>query len=196
MVHPKIILILLTTLAGVNSHAETNRPVVAVYNSDWGLGARDPGPKLIAALWPEGRVMWSATNSGAPYRQANIATEKLQALIGTLDRMGVFTNKTLTRPYFGPDSSFTTIAIEDGGRRLVMASWHELYEENTNLVATAAGIERLEGRNREQVLQSQPAEYRNYRRVWSEIRQAISAVVPETGEPYDGELHIPTPIFR
>ena len=175
----------------LRSHAaDTNLPVVAIYDSDWRLGSQHPRPRVIAALWTDGRIVWSATNSGAPYRQGRLAPNKLNALLADLDQKGVFTNQTLTRPNVGPDSGFTTIAIDDGKRRLKMESWHELFERNTNLVATANGIEPLAGRSRERVIQRQPAEYRGYRRTWSDIRQAVTAMIPEKGEPYDGEIRI------
>ena len=194
MTQSKFIIAVLAILAVIaSSHAaDTNHPVVAIYNSDWGLFSTNPEPAVITAVWADGRIVWSGTNGGAPYLQGSFATNKLDALLSSLDRKGAFTNQALTQPYFGPDSRFTTIAIDDGRRRLKMASWHELFEENTNLVATAHGIEPLAGRSREWVLQRQPSEYRSYRSTWSEIRQAVTAMIPKEGEPYDGDIRIST----
>jgi hypothetical protein len=193
MARTRIAAVFLTILIGVlTSHAaETNRPVIAIYNSDWRLGSRTPAPQIIAALWTNGTIIWSATNAGSPYRQGRFAPDKLAVLLNSLERKGTFTNQTLTRAHFGPDSRFTTIAIDDGQRRLKMQSWHELFEQNTNLVATDNGIQSLAGRNREEVLRRQPASYKDYRNTWSEIRQAVTALIPPDGEPYPGELHIP-----
>jgi len=81
--------------------------------------------------------------------------------------------------------------IEDGRRRLRMESWHELFEQNTNLVATAGGITPLGGARREDVLQKQPETYRRFRDTWSEIRQAVEALIPKTGAPYEGKIQMP-----
>jgi hypothetical protein len=172
--------------------ADTNTPNVVIYNSDWDLGSSRPGPEIITALWSDGRIVWSATNAGAPLLQGRFAPEKLTALLDSLDKKGVFTNNTLTRPHFGPDSAFSTISIDDGRRRLTMLSWHELAEENTNSVATANGIESLAGRNRKEVLEHQPPEYQNFRRIWSDIRQKVAALIPQKGVPYSGKVTIPT----
>ena len=182
-------LVILTVMS--RSHAaDTNRPLVAIYTSDGRWTSERPEPQVIAALWADGQIIWSATNSGRPYRQGRFSPDKLNTLLAKLDRKGVFTNQSLARPNVGPDSSFTTIAIDDGRRQLKMESWHEFFERNTNLVATASGIEPLAGRVRERVLQGQPAEYRNYRSTWSEIRQAVTGLIPATGEAYKGEIPI------
>jgi hypothetical protein len=173
--------------------ADTNLPVIAIYTSDWGLGSTNSGPRVIAALWTDGRVVWSSASpieGGLSYKQGRVSREKLGTLLDDLEHKGVFTNKTLAQAHFGPDSRFTTIAISDGRRRLKMQSWHELYEQNTNVVASAHGLESLGGRNRERVLESQPAEYRRFRNTWSEIRQAVTALIPKTGEPFVGKLQI------
>lgn len=186
-----IIITLILASVGLGA-ADTNRPVVAIYHSSLGWHSPRSSPQVVAALWSDGRIIWSATNGGAPYRHDRFSLEKLDALLGSLDRKGVFTNQALTRPNLGPDSSFTTIAIDDGRRRLKMASWHELAERHTNIVASADGLEPLEGRNRQQVLQSQPAEYRRFRSTWSEIWQSVTALIPERGDPYNEPVQIQT----
>ena len=72
-----------------------------------------------------------------------------------------------------------------------LESWHELFEQNTNLVATADGITALGGAKREDVLRKQPEAYRRLRSTWSEIRQAVEALIPGTGEPYQGVIQLP-----
>jgi hypothetical protein len=137
-------------------------------------------------IWSESRIA-----GGPPHRQGRFTGERLVSLLGSLEAQGAFTNAALRRPWFGPDSKTTRIAINDGRRRLMLESWHELYEQNSNTVATAAGLEPLQGRNREAVLREQPEEYRQFRNTWSEIRRSVEALIPRHGEPYGGKIPIP-----
>jgi hypothetical protein len=41
------------------------------------------------------------------------------------------------------------------------------------------------------MLREQPEPYRRLRNTWSEIRQAVEALIPKTGEPYEGTIPIP-----
>ena len=140
--------------------AETNTPIVTIRTTSSGMSPADRGPRIVAALWNDGRVVWSESpvRGGPPYRQGRFELGKLNALLARLASQGAFTNASLTRAWFGPDSSFTTITIADGARRLTLRSWHELYE-GTNTVATSFGLEPLAGRNRDEVLRSQPVFY-------------------------------------
>lgn len=175
--------------------AETNAPALIIYTSGGHPppGATNYGPQVIVALWSNGKIVWSEAKveGGPPLKQGRFPKEKLAALMDRLERQGVFTNKALMRASFGPDSRTTTMVADDGRRRLQLESWHELFERGTNLVATAHGIAGLSGRNREQVLQAQPEDYRQFRNLWSEIRQAVAALIPQTGEPYAGKIPIP-----
>jgi len=63
-------------------------------------------------------------------------------------------------------------------------------EQKTNLVATAGGLEPLAGRDREQLLRSQPADYCRFLQTWKDIRQTVTALIPRSGEPFDGPINI------
>ena len=128
-----------------------------------------------------------------PTGRESSAREKLDSLLDTLERKQVFADAARFRGKFGPDAGYTTIAIDDGRRRVRIESWHESFEQNTNLVATAAGITTLRGAKREDVLRKQPEAYRRFRDTWSEIRQAVEALIPKTGEAYEEEIPIPHP---
>lgn len=117
--------------------------------------------------------------------------DKLKSLLDKLEQDGVFSDQALSRAWFGPDASFTTIAIDDGSRQLKLRSWHELSERNTNTVATANGLSSLSGRDRDELLKQQPDDYRRFRKTWSAVRQGIAALIPESGEPYTGTIPIP-----
>ena len=188
------VLVTLTILVGTAAArgAEGGPPVIAIYTEGLRRSSTNTGPQVIAALWADGRIVWSAsaTNGGPPYRQGKFLTEKLRTLLDRLAEKDVFADKTLARAWYGPDAAYTTIAIGDGQRRLRLRSWHERFEQNTNLVALASGITSLQGRNRETLLREEPAEYRKFREVWSELRQAVAGLVPQTGVPYTGPIQI------
>jgi hypothetical protein len=176
---------------------DTNAPVVLICTTH---GHPKPGDtktdlslRVVAALWNDGKIVWSESRlrGGPPYRQGQFTREKMDALLGSLEAQGAFTNATLRRPWFGPDSQTTRIVIDDGRRRLKLESWHELFEQNTNLVATAQGITSLNGRERDAVLAGQPEEYRHFRKTWSEVRDAVASLIPPKGEPCDGPVLAP-----
>ena len=60
-----------------------------------------------------------------------------------------------------------------------MGSWHEIFELDPSLVATEAGIEKLETRTRDEVMVLQSDEYKEFRSAWNEIRQLIISMIPE-----------------
>jgi hypothetical protein len=177
------------------AQAATNVPTLIIYRFAGGPARTgEISFPVITALWSDGQIVWSESRikGGPPYRQGRFAPEKLESLLATLEGKGVFKDAARFRGNFGPDAGYTIIAIDDGRRRLRIESWHELVEEqNTNLVATAAGISTLGGAKREDVVRKQPEAYRRLRDTWSEIRRAVGALTPKTGEPYAGEIPIP-----
>ena len=175
--------------------AETNAPTLLICRITGGPplpGSTNTGPRIIAALWSDGRIVHSEAplKGGPPFRAGRFQPERLVTLLDTLDRKGAFSDQALRRPYVGPDAGFITILIDDGRRRLKLQSWHELFEENTNLVATAQAIATLDGRKRDEVLAQQPEEYRRFRNIWAGIRQAVAAVIPKETRPFDGRIQI------
>jgi hypothetical protein len=57
-----------------------------------------------------------------------------------------------------------------------------VYEANSDLVATSAGLELLDGRDRAAVLAAEPESYRRYRRIWGELRHRLTRLLPRDGE--------------
>jgi hypothetical protein len=178
--------------AGAAQAAEEAPPVIAIYTESFRRSSTHTGLQVIVALWADGRIVWSvsATNGSSPYREGKFSPEKLTNLLDRWAQKDAFTDKALARAWYGPEAAYTTIAIDDGQRRLKMRSWHEQFEQNTNLVALASGITPLQGRDRENLLRGEPAEYRKFRKVWSEVRQAVAGLVPQAGEPDTGPIQI------
>src|SRR3990172_2120466 len=116
-----------------------------------------PPRELIFAAWPDGHVVWSENpvEGGPPYRSAHVKPQRVARTGARLENDGLLDDANLSRAYFGPDASFTTILVRSGKRQLAMQSWHELSEANGTTVGTPSGIEALEGRRRADVLKSQ-----------------------------------------
>ena len=192
---PSLLAVLLVLLSGGAARAaDTNAPTLMICRFAGGPARTgEIGFPVIAALWADGRIVWSESHiqGGPPYRQGRFAREKLDSLLDTLERKQVFRDAAQFRGSFGPDAGYTTIAIDDGRRRVRIQSWHESFEQNTNLVATAGGITTLRGAKREDVLRKQPEAYRRLRNTWAEIRQAVEALIPKSGQPFEGEIPIP-----
>jgi hypothetical protein len=165
--------------------------VLAVYTEDWRLGSSG-GPRLVLALWGDGRALWSEDRlrGGAPYRAGRINPKRLTALLSRLERDGFFADEELSRSHFGPDSQFTTILVRSGKKQLKMSSWHELAEAGGTVVATGAGLVPLDGRSRLAALARESAEYLHYRLAWSELRESASSLVPGESRRVEGKLRL------
>ena len=170
-------------------------PVAAVYTQGWWSKGSEIGnpdairPRVIVALWADGRIVWSdnSIEGGPPYREATLEPARVEELLKNLEERDVFADPGLSsRLYFGPDSTWSAIVVLHDGKYLNMQSWHELFEQRPNLVGTAQGITSLGQRSREEVLADQPEEYREFRRVWSVVKEALLALIPgEGGKPSD-----------
>lgn len=165
--------------------ASSNRPVLSVYHNTYGRERISPSEQLDTAIWSDGRIVWRA---GGSLNQAQIEPRAIEALLHQLHKEGVFGNGKTEYNLSVPDGEFEVIEIRLPDRELRFESCHELFEQNTRLVATSHGIESLAGRVREEVLAAQPEEHRRFRRIWSEIRTAVASWTPTTGEPYDGPI--------
>ncbi len=161
--------------------------VIAIFNESWELGRNEF--KLVFAAWPDGCVFWShdSTNGGAPFRYGRIDSASVTQLIERVAAVGYFNNENLRQARFGPDSSFTTIAIRHRGRELEMRSWHELCETSEQLVATPA-ISGLETESRIDVLANADRDWLHYRMAWAELRCLISTLTPSEYSIVQGQL--------
>lgn len=165
--------------------------VLAVVTHNEGRRSSD-GPLLVVAAWKDGTVIWSkdTRRGGPPYRTARIEPTRYKALIKELETYPVFTEENFPRTHFGPDSDYMTIVARNGLRRREMRSWHELYESDTT-VATAGGLEPLNGRVRAEVLAAQPKEYRQFREGWSRARASLVLLTrTQPNQPINGRLEV------
>ena len=189
---------LLVVLAGALSNAAASRTrpvteadtVLAVYTQDWGLGSYQ-GPRLIIAAWPDGYVVWSQDRieGGPPYLAGTVDPRLLSAGLSSAVRDGVFADKSLANPCFGPDSKFTTILLRYSGKQLRMDSWHEVSEQSGKLFASSCALTAL-SRPRLEAMREESPRYLYYRVVWSELRGFASSLIPATSRPVAGDVRM------
>jgi hypothetical protein len=188
---------LLLVLAGALSDAAAasrTRPVtaadtvLAVYTQDWGLGSHQ-GPRLIISAWSDGYVVWSQdrVQGGPPYLAGSVDPHLLSAGLSAAVRDGVFADKSLANPCFGPDSKFTTILLRHSGKQLRMDSWHEVAEHSGKVFAASCGLTAL-SRPRLEAMREEPPRYLYYRVVWSELRSLASSLIPATSRTVAGDV--------
>jgi hypothetical protein len=163
--------------------------VLAVYREDWGLASRGD-VALIFAAWPDGKVVWSAerVQGGPPYRTGKVEPKKVAALLARFEKDGLFADKKLGDPNFGPESQFITVFVKSGKQQIKMRSWHELFEESDNLADAGHGVEVLEGgKRRLDVLRTASSEFLFYRLVWSETRGKLAELIPSESSRTEGK---------
>ena len=189
--------VLLVVLVGAVSYASAASPsrpvteadtVLAVYTQDWGLGSSQ-GTKLILAAWPDGYVVWSQDRieGGPPYFAGSVAPRLLSGGLSRAVRDGVFADKSLGNPCFGPDAKFTTILLRQSGKQLRMDSWHEVSEQSGKLFASSCALTAL-SRPRLEAMREEPPRFLYYRVVWSELRAFASSLIPATSRPVAGDV--------
>lgn len=172
-------------------------PAIAVFTESMGLVApgTDAGPRFLTVAWSDGRIVWARDqeSGGAPYLTARIEPGRITELLKQFDERGVFKKPGLRRSWFGPDSSSHAICLSSGNQQTRLATWHELFERNPNLVVINGGVGSLNGRKREEVIRGDTKEFQEFRRVWSDLRAAITALIPADGEPYSGAMTFKLP---
>ena len=162
--------------------------VIAIYSRGSGLSADQP--KLVFVAWPDGELVWSEDQSegGAPYRKGRVRPERVAAALGRLELDGVFNDKRLAQPNFGPDASFTSVLVRKGTLTIEMNSWHEIAERDGRAVATSRGIVSLADGDRLALLRKEPADYLYYRMVWGELRGLAGLLRPTDSQPVVGDI--------
>jgi hypothetical protein len=167
-------------------------PTVAIYSNPFAhtVSEREWEPQVILAVWQDGYVVWSddMLYGGRPYFMGRIAPAQLREFIRDLADQGVFKNSTRNDGYIPCDSDHLVIAICDGSNRVSISSAHELYETHPDVIGTAEGIMILEGRSPERVWDEQPRYYKRFRKLWADIRESSTQLIPIEGQPA-GDIH-------
>ena len=147
------------------------------------------------AAWPDGKLVWSQdqTKGGPPFQFAQIDPATIQAMLNRFEKEAVFKKGGPRRSWFGPDSSYHSIWLKSGEQHTKIQTWHELFEVNPKLIAINGGITSLNGQNREEVIQADTKEFQAFRKLWTDLRTSISALIPKEGKPYDEPLQLNLP---
>ena len=196
MNHPFLLLVAALLLPLIGRCAEAG-PAIAVFTESMGLVApgTDSGPHFLTALWIDGRTVWSRDqqSGGAPYLTARIEPFRVQELLKQFEERGVLKKPGPRRSWFGPDSSCHVIWLSSGDRHTRLETWHELFEHNPKLVVINGSVGSLNGRSREDVIRSDTKEFRDFRRLWADLRAAVTALIPAAGEPYSRAMTFKLP---
>ena len=167
-------------------------PIAALFNSFVSRdlqkdGSLPPRDHPIVIVWNDGRILWSTNvkEGGAPYLEAQLDKSKIDDFLGELVKNGVFSTPIKNNRHYGQDSAYSALFIMDKERQIGLSSWHKYAEMNDKIVATASGLEVLEGRNRERVMTEQPEEDREFRRRWTLIEGALINLIPKEGKNVD-----------
>jgi len=157
---------------------------IAIYVNPWPLGTEEWHwtPRVIAAVWSDGKAIWSRDwiHGGPPYLAGQIDEQALKGFATRIREAGLLGAKETRQTYAVFESNFTVIRVCEPGRSFTMQSVHEIIS-NPNLVATAYGVEALEGRSGEDVLSEQPAEYQLFRRTWDLVKTGTVEMLPASG---------------
>lgn len=163
-------------------------PIMSIYVLRSGMKDFDKDLcRVIVAVWKDGQIIWSkdTLEGGPPYYESKIEPQKLQTFLKLLDQNRVFHSSQSYIAHVGPDMDLTAIVICDGTNRLWLSSSHEQFEENPNLVATNTGISSLNqfgGLSRQEILDKQPDDYKEFRRIWNIVREEAKKLMPEDGQ--------------
>jgi len=183
-------LILLAVLALIPAHAHAAQPaappVLSVVIDSFGHPH-----DLIAAVWADGTIIWSKDqdDGGPPFLTAKIDPAKTTTFLTKLEKDGVFKLKPDDLVHLGPDATYHRIGLIHGKLHTELESWHEIGERNPTTVATSTGLHyQVKKEEREKLINSDEASYKSFRKLWKEIRDFTTALIPKKGEAFEGEL--------
>ena len=74
---------------------------------------------------------------------------------------------------FGPDSAYRKIVFFSRGRKIQLSSWHPIYEQDPNVIASSKGLTSLVGKTREEFLAQDDPEYVAQRRAFDDIEARL-----------------------
>ena len=159
-------------------------------NADW-----ESYPSILMVAWPDGRVVWSVDpkKGGPPFRESSVNPSSIQAILTKFEKVGVFHKDSFHHSWLGSDSTYHSIWLCHGDKHTRVGTWHKLFETNPNLVVVNGGVTSLNGRNRADVIASDTKEFQEFRKLWSDLRSELAALLPKKGTPLGGPLKLELP---
>lgn len=130
----------------------------------------EPAEQLIAHLSDSGVLRCSENGvvGGPPFTTRTLSGSEVAELLDRIDKLVPFGFEAAN--YSIPSGRAIEMRFDlPSGRYVVLRSAHPIYEQDPSLVFTANGVETLSSKRREEILQSQPKEYRDFRQVWHAI---------------------------
>lgn len=151
------------------------------------------GRSLIMGIWGDGRVVWSSDTifGGAPYFEVLVDGDRLYGALHSFRRLFARWPGSVLE-YHPEGASHVELVCTVGGEDRRLASWHESFETNSELVVTEHGVTQLDGRSREEVLASAGAGYRHFRVVWNDVRRMMRGLGVEPS-PVPSEVSVVLP---
>ena len=151
-----------------------------------------PDDPILMAVWSDGMIIWAKdqVKGGPPFLTAQVDAAKVNEFLTRLEMKQVFEKDEYFFVHFGPSSDYHSLRIRSGKKQVELLSWHELFETNRNLIATSHGITSLDGEKREDVLKADLKEYQEFRKLWSEIRDFTTSLIPREWKPYKQALKL------
>jgi len=138
------------------------------------------GVDLEAAVWPDGRLVWTADAASQPpvLLASSIEPERVVTFLEDLCARGIFDDPAYSTPHFGPDGDYVMIRVAWGGRCVKLGSWHEIEEAHGVYVPRESGAKVLAER------------WARFRSAWTDIRLEVASWIPPTGEPFTGTIDL------
>ncbi len=152
-------------------------------------------PRILMVAWPDGRVVWSLDQKrgGPPFREGSVNPATIEATLTKFEKAGVFNKDRFRHSWFGPDSTYHSVWLCHEDKHTRVETWHELFETNPNLVVVNGGVTSLDGRKRADVIASDTREFREFRKLWSDLRGELTALTPKRGTLLGDPLKLELP---
>jgi len=136
------------------------------------------GQGIIFRLYSDGTAIYSGDDFevGPPYYTIKIPQDQITGFFDDMKRHEIFSGETQLF-YSGPSSGCVRIYLNNDGQTLWFCSWHELYEDNPNLIVTEDGVFPLEGRDKTKIIESQDEDYKLFLSKWKFIRDSVKNLI-------------------
>jgi hypothetical protein len=175
-----------TTSHVANEPAPVDAPVIVI-RTDPGMQVRTPA-SLSLVVWHDGRVFFSRERDGEiEHRAGQVSEEDVTRCLLQLRQAGVFEIPYENSSHYGSDAEFVVLYARDATDEIELASWHERFEGDDQLVVNSRGVHVRYGRTRESFLDPPDSPYARFRGIWDVTKREMLSLIPEESEPFVGD---------